>query len=120
MSLQKVKKPNFLMKSDFIKHKSHTPQEKLYQNNLCPIYDFYRMDAELNANTSKNKENEKEQNNFRETSFTQYCNKFKTFSRMKSSILLFLANLFAKITAQIDFSAWHLFKSFSIKEFPTK
>ena len=84
MSLQKVKKPNFLMKSDFIKHKSHTPQEKLYQNNLCPIYDFYKMDAELNANTSKNKENEKEQNNFRETSFTQYCNKFKTFSRMKS------------------------------------
>ena len=77
MKLQKAKKPNYLMKSDFIKNKSHTPQEKLFQNNLCPIYDFYKMEAELNANTSKNKENPKEQNN-KKTSFTQYFNSYNS------------------------------------------
>ena len=38
---KKPKKPNFLMKSVFLKNKSLTPQEKSVQKSLCPIYDFY-------------------------------------------------------------------------------
>ena len=34
MNLQKTKKPNYLMKSEYMKNKSLTPQDKLYQNNL--------------------------------------------------------------------------------------
>ena len=76
MNLQKLHKPNYLMKSDFIKNKSLTPQENFYQNNLCPIYDFYKMDAGLNTNTTKHERNEKEKK-LKATSFTQYYNQFK-------------------------------------------
>ena len=81
MNLQKTKKPNYLMKSEYIKNKSLTPQDKLYQNNLCPIYDFYKMETELNANTSKHNRNEQEKNiKATTTSFTQYINKYNKLS----------------------------------------
>ena len=69
MNLQKSKKPNYLMKSAFIKDKSLTPQEKTLQNSICPIYDFYNINSGFN--TCKN------ENLIRNTSFTQYCNNFK-------------------------------------------
>ena len=69
MNLQKNKKPNYLMKSAFIKDKSLTPQEKSFQNSSCPIYDFYRG----NSGLSSGKNNELLPN----TSFTQYYNDFK-------------------------------------------
>ena len=69
MNLQKNKKPNYLMKSAFIKDKSLTPQEKSYQNSSCPIYDFYNINSGFN--TTKN------DNILENTSFTQYYNNFK-------------------------------------------
>ena len=69
MNLQKSKKPNFLMKSAFIKDKSLTPQEKSFQNSLCPIYDFYKGNSGFN--TTKN------DNLVPNSSFTQYYNNFK-------------------------------------------
>ena len=75
MNLQKNKKPNYLIKSDYIKNKSLTPQEKLYRNNLCPIYDFYKMETELNTNTTKNKRPEQEKNR-KTATFTQYINEY--------------------------------------------
>ena len=84
MNLQKTKKPNYLMKSEYMKNKSLTPQDKLYQNNLCPIYDFYKMETELNANTSKHKRNEQENNMKNTTSFTQYINKYNQLSHKEN------------------------------------
>ena len=69
MKLQKNKKPNYLMKSAFIKDKSLTPQEKSFQNSLCPIYDFYKGNSGFN--TTKN------DNLVPNSSFTQYYNNFK-------------------------------------------
>ena len=69
MNLQKNKKPNYLMKSAFIKDKSLTPQEKSFQNSFCPIYDFYRGNSGFN--TTKN------DNLLSNSSFTQYYNNFK-------------------------------------------
>ena len=69
MNLQRNKKPNYLMKSAFIKDKSLTPQEKSYQNSSCPIYDFYNLNSGFN--TAKN------DNLLQNTSFTQYYNNFK-------------------------------------------
>ena len=69
MNLQKNKKPNYLMKSAFIKDKSLTPQEKSFQNSLCPIYDFYKGNPGFN--TTKN------DNLVPNSSFTQYYNNFK-------------------------------------------
>ena len=69
MNLQKNKKPNYLMKSCFIKDKSLTPQEKSFQNNICPIYDFYNINSGFN--TVKN------ENLVPKTSFTQFYNGFK-------------------------------------------
>ena len=69
MNLQRNKKPNYLMKSAFIKDKSLTPQEKSYQNISCPIYDFYNVNSGFN--TTKN------DNLIQNTSFTQYYNNFK-------------------------------------------
>ena len=69
INLQRNKKPNYLMKSAFIKDKSLTPQEKSFQNSLCPIYDFYRGNSELNST--------KNNNLLPNTSFTQYYNNFK-------------------------------------------
>ena len=69
MNLQKNKKPNYLMKSAFIKDKSLTPQEKSFQNSLCPIYDFYKGNSGFN--TTKN------DNLVPNSSFTQYYNNFK-------------------------------------------
>ena len=69
MNLQRNKKPNYLMKSAFIKDKSLTPQEKSFQKSLCPIYDFYKGNSGFN--TSKN------ESLLKNTSFTQYYNNFK-------------------------------------------
>ena len=79
MNFQKNKKPNYLMKSDFIKDKSLTPQDRIINNNLCPIYDFYKKDAEFNINITNNEAQQKKENNLKlkATSFTQYYNKFK-------------------------------------------
>jgi len=65
MNLQRIKKPNFLMKSAFIKDKSLTPQER-FQNSICPIYDFYKGNSGFNTT--------KTENMVPSTSFTQYCN----------------------------------------------
>ena len=65
MNLQRNKKPNFLMKSAFIKDKSLTPQER-FQNSICPIYDFYNVNSGFNTT--------KTENMLPKTSFTQYCN----------------------------------------------
>ena len=69
MNLQRRKKPNYLMKSAFIKDKSLTPQEKSFQKSLCPIYDFYKGNSGFN--TTKN------DGLLKNTSFTQYYNNFK-------------------------------------------
>ncbi len=70
IKLQRNKKPNYLRKSEFIKDKSLTPQEKSLQNYLCPIYDFYKGNSGFN--TTKN------DNLLKGTSFTQYYNNFKS------------------------------------------
>ena len=75
MKLQRNKKPNYLMKSAFIKDKSLTPQEKSFQNTLCPIYDFYTGNSGFN--TSKN------DNLLKNTSFTQYHNNFKSTNNLQ-------------------------------------
>ena len=84
MNLQKLNKPNYLMKSEFIKDKSLTPKENLYQHNLNPIYDFFKMETEFNTNTTKNEEHKKENNNLKNASFTQYYNNFKQLTKNKS------------------------------------
>ena len=70
MKLQRNKKPNYLRKSEFIKDKSLTPQEKSFQNSLCPIYDFYKGNSGFNT--------KKDDNLLKGTSFTQYYNDFKS------------------------------------------
>ena len=75
MKLQRNKKPNYLMKSAFIKDKSLTPQEKSFQNTLCPIYDFYTGNSGFD--TSKN------DNLLKKTSFTQYHNNFKSANNLQ-------------------------------------
>ena len=72
MNLQRHKKPNYLMKSAFIKDKSLTPQEK-FQNSICPIYDFYNVNSGFN--TAKN------ENLLKNSSFTQYYNNFKNSNK---------------------------------------
>ena len=75
MKLQRNKKPNYLRKSEFIKDKSLTPQEKSFQNSLCPIYDFYKGNSGFN--TTKN------DNLLKGTSFTQYYNDFKSNNNLQ-------------------------------------
>ena len=72
MNLQRNKKPNFLMKSAFIKDKSLTPQER-FQNSICPIYDFYTGSSGFNTT--------KTENMVPSTSFTQYCNNFNNSNK---------------------------------------
>ena len=72
MNLQRNKKPNFLMKSAFIKDKSLTPQER-FQNSICPIYDFYKGNSGFNTT--------KTENMVPSTSFTQYCNNFNNSNK---------------------------------------
>ena len=76
-NLEKKGKPNYLIKSDYIKNKSLTPKENIFQHNLNPIYDFYKMDQDFNTitdiNTDKTKKNKDERKN---TNFTQYYNNF--------------------------------------------
>ena len=72
MNLQRNKKPNFLMKSDFIKDKSLTPQER-FQNSICPIYDFYNGNSGFNTT--------KTENMVPNTSFTQYFNNFNNSNK---------------------------------------
>ena len=72
MNLQRNKKPNFLMKSVFIKDKSLTPQER-FQNSICPIYDFYKGNSGFNTT--------KTENMVPSTSFTQYCNNFNNSNK---------------------------------------
>ena len=75
VNLEKIGKPNYLMKSDYIKNKSLTPKENIFQHNLNPIYDFYKMDPELNSNAETNT-NKKDKNAHKVISFTQLCDNF--------------------------------------------
>ena len=77
MNLEKMGKPNYLIKSDYIKNKSLTPKENLFQHNLNPIYDFYKMDQDINTITDTNANNSKKNKDERKgTNFTQYYNNF--------------------------------------------
>ena len=77
MNLEKMRKPNYLIKSDYIKNKSLTPKENLFQHNLNPIYDFYIKDSEFDANTETNTtKNKNNKNESKGASFTQYYNNF--------------------------------------------
>ena len=69
MNLQKNKKPNYLRKSALIKDKSLTPQEKAFQNSICPIYDFYKGNSGFN--TTKNEDL------LKNASFSKYYDNFK-------------------------------------------
>ena len=77
MNLERHKKPNFLMKSAFIKDKSLTPQER-FQNSICPIYDFYSGNSGFNTT--------KTENVVPNTSFTQYCNNFNNSNKFTENM----------------------------------
>ena len=80
MNLQKIKKPNYMMKSVFIKDKAFTPQENNFQNTSCPIYDFYKGNSEFNSN--------KTSNILPNDSFSKYYNNFKRVNKAMPNSLL--------------------------------
>ena len=79
MNLQRIKKPNYMRKSAFIKDKSLTPQEKIIHNSSCPIYDFYSGSTGVSTN--------KNENIVPNRTFTKYYNNFKQVNKTPSTVL---------------------------------